>query len=68
MHMHISGIKYDKNGEKKHLTLKESDFNYPELLRAIKEFEIGGLVICESPSLEEDALLLRRIYSEYNLL
>jgi len=68
MHMHISGIKYDKNGEKKHLTLKESDFNYPELLRAIKEFKIGGLVICESPILEEDALLLRRIYSEYNLL
>ena len=68
MHMHISGIKYDKNGEKKHLTLKESDFNYPELLRAIKEFEIGGLVICESPILEEDALLLRKTYSEYNLL
>ncbi|MDR7664382.1 deoxyribonuclease IV [Methanosarcina sp. Z-7115] len=67
MHMHISGIKYDKNGEKKHLTLKESDFNYPELLRAIKEFEIGGLVICESPILEEDALLLRKTYSEYNL-
>ncbi len=68
MHMHISGIEYDKNGEKKHLTLKESDFNYPELLRAIKEFEIGGLVICESPILEEDALLLRKTYSEYNLL
>ena len=29
MHMHISGIEYDKNGEKKHMTLKESDFNSP---------------------------------------
>ena len=67
MHMHISGIKYDKNGEKKHLTLKESDFNYPELLRAIKEFEIGGLVICESPILEEDALLLRKTYGEIEI-
>ncbi|MFZ2498748.1 TIM barrel protein [Methanosarcina sp.] len=64
MHMHISGIEYGKNGEKKHLILKESDFNYPELLRALKEFEIKGLVICESPSLEEDALLLKKTYNE----
>jgi deoxyribonuclease-4 len=64
MHMHVSGIEYDRNGEKKHLTLKESDFNYPELLRALNEFETRGLLICESPSLEEDALLLRKTYYE----
>jgi len=64
MHMHVSGIEYDRNGEKKHLILKESDFNYLELLRAFKEFEIKGLVVCESPSLEEDALLLKKTYSE----
>ena len=64
MHMHISGIEYDRNGEKKHLTLKESDFNYPKLLVAIKEFKITGMAICESPNLEEDGLLLRNIYYE----
>jgi deoxyribonuclease IV len=64
MHMHISGIEYDRNGEKRHLTLKESDFNYPELLKALKEFEVRGRVICESPILEEDALLLRKTYME----
>lgn len=64
MHMHISGIEYNRNGEKKHLTLKESDFNYPELLVAIKEFKITGMAICESPNLEEDGLLLRNIYYE----
>lgn len=64
MHMHVSGIEYDRNGEKKHLTLKESDFNYPELLKALKEFEVKGLVICESPIMEEDALLLKRTYAE----
>jgi deoxyribonuclease-4 len=64
MHMHISGIEYDKNGEKKHLTLQGSDLNYMELLAAIKEFKVTGLVICESPSLEEDALLLRKTYHE----
>jgi len=64
MHMHVSGIEYDRNGEKRHLTLKESDFNYPELLKALKEFEVWGRVICESPILEEDALLLRKTYME----
>ncbi len=64
MHMHISGIEYNRNGEKKHLTLKESDFNYPELLVALKEFKIAGMAICESPNLEEDGLLLRNIYYE----
>jgi deoxyribonuclease-4 len=64
MHMHVSGIEYDRNGEKKHLTLKESDFNYPELMKALKEFKVKGLVICESPIMEEDALLLKRTYAE----
>jgi len=64
MHMHVSGIEYDRNGEKRHLTLKESDFNYPELLKALKEFKVRGRVICESPILEEDALLLKKTYSE----
>jgi deoxyribonuclease IV len=62
MHMHISGIEYDKNGEKKHMTLKESDFNYPEILRALKEFKTKGLLICESPNLEKDAILLKKNY------
>jgi len=62
MHMHISGIEYNSNGEKKHLTLKESDFNYSELLAALKEFKIKGMIICESPNLEEDGLLLKNIY------
>ncbi|WP_410507394.1 deoxyribonuclease IV [Methanosarcina hadiensis] len=64
MHMHVSGIEYDRNGEKRHLTLEESDFNYPELLRALKEFGVKGLVICESPIMEEDALLLKKTYME----
>ncbi|HOW15183.1 deoxyribonuclease IV [Methanosarcina sp.] len=64
MHMHVSGIEYDRNGEKRHLTLNESDFNYPELLRALKEFEVKGFVICESPIMEQDALLLKNTYME----
>lgn len=62
MHMHASGIEYDRNGEKKHLLLKESDFNYLELLKALKDFRVKGLLICESPSTEADALLLKQCY------
>jgi len=62
MRIHISGIAYTDKGEKKHLNLQESDFNYKDLLRAFKDFDIKGIVICESPNLEGDALLLQRTY------
>jgi len=62
MHIHVSGIAYGKKGELKHLDLKESDLRYVELLQALKDYKAKGLVICESPSLEEDALLLQETY------
>ncbi|MFC2059946.1 TIM barrel protein [Chloroflexota bacterium] len=62
MHIHASGIDYGKKGEIKHLNLRESDFQYVELLKALKDYDAGGLVICESPNLEEDALLLQSTY------
>ena len=63
MHIHVSGIDYGKKGEIKHLNLKESDFHYAELLRALRDYEAKGIVICESPNLEEDALLLQATYN-----
>jgi deoxyribonuclease-4 len=63
MHIHLSGIKYSGKGELSHLNLSESDMNYIELLKAWKEFDIKGLVICESPSLEGDALIMQEAYS-----
>lgn len=64
MHMHISGVEYGTSGEKKHLPLKESDLNYPDLIKSLKEFKAQGRVILESPILEEDALMLRMLYKE----
>lgn len=63
MHIHVSGIAYGEKGERKHLNLKESDFQYAELLKALKDYNVQGIVICESPNLEEDALLLQAIYN-----
>jgi deoxyribonuclease IV len=65
MHIHLSGINYNnKSGEIMHLNLKESDFAYTELLQALKEMEVKGVVICESPNLEEDALHLQETYNK----
>ena len=62
MHIHLSGIHYGAKGELKHLNLKESDLHYTELLQALKDCQAKGIVICESPNLEEDALLLQATY------
>lgn len=62
MHIHCSGIKYGPKGELKHLDLEESDFNYKELLRALKDTDVKGLLICESPNLEFDSLLMKKYY------
>ncbi len=65
LHIHVSGINYNsKSGEIMHLNLKESDFHYTELLQALKEQDVKGLVICESPNLEEDALHLQETYNK----
>jgi len=63
MHIHVSGIAYGGKGEIKHLNLKESDFQYDKLLKALKDYDVNGIVICESPNLEEDALLLQATYN-----
>jgi len=62
MHIHLSGINYSEKGERNHLILKESDMNYKDLMKVWKEFKIKGVVICESPNIEEDALLLKKSY------
>lgn len=63
LHMHISGIAYSDKGELHHLNLQESDFNYKDFLKALKEFNCQGVIIVESPNLEEDAVLLKKTYN-----
>ncbi|MCD6373163.1 MAG: TIM barrel protein [Thermococcus sp.] len=64
MHIHISGIEYTDRGEKNHLNLQESDMNWEDLLRVLKEFRVKGVVISESPNIEGDALLMKKKYEE----
>lgn len=62
MHIHMEGIEFTQRGEKNHVDLKECTFNYQDLLRVWKEFHIKGVVVCESPNIEQDALLLQKFY------
>ncbi|MBI4154646.1 TIM barrel protein [Candidatus Woesearchaeota archaeon] len=64
MHIHMSGIEYTDKGEKNHLTFKDSKFNYKDCLKALKEFKCKGVVTCESPLIEIDALLLKKTYEK----
>jgi len=64
LHVHVAGIDYGPKGERKHLNLEESDMDYVALLTALRDHGAGGVVICESPNLEEDALLLRDTYRQ----
>ena len=61
-HAHIAGIDYGEKGEKKHLMLEESDMNYKDLIKAFKKFDIKGVIVCESPVMERDAVLLKEYY------
>jgi deoxyribonuclease-4 len=62
MHIHVSGVEYNKRGEMKHLNLDESDFRYDEWVQALKDHGVEGMVICESPIQEHDALMLKNLY------
>lgn len=62
MHVHISGIEYSPKGERWHLNLKESDLKYSELLKVMKEFKAKGVIISESPNIEQDALLMKKTW------
>ncbi len=64
MHIHLQGMAHTQAGERKHLNLAASDLRYEELLHALIDRGVGGTVICESPNLEEDALLLERTYRQ----
>jgi deoxyribonuclease-4 len=65
MHIHLSGIAYGSKGEIEHLMLAESDLQYGQLLKALKERRAKGVVICESaPYPEDDALLLQQKYRD----
>jgi deoxyribonuclease-4 len=64
LHLHVSGIESGKGGERRHRNLLETSYRYEELIQALIDFQASGLVICESPNIEDDALLLQSTWRE----
>ncbi|MBI2143250.1 TIM barrel protein [Candidatus Woesearchaeota archaeon] len=64
MHIQIAGVNYSDKGELNHLQLKDSDLRYDEIVRSWKEFKIAGVVISESPNIEGDAMMLKKMYHQ----
>jgi len=62
MHLHYSGILYGPGGERKHLPFAESEARWQEYLKVLKDRNVGGVLVCESPAMEEDTILLRQTY------
>jgi|YelNatPaOPRAMG01_1025707.scaffolds.fasta_scaffold01830_15 deoxyribonuclease-4 len=62
MHIHVSGIKYSEKGEQSHLNIRKSDFKIREFLKCLKDYAVSGVLVCESPNIEGDTLLLKLIY------
>lgn len=64
LHVHLSGIAYGEKGERNHLTLEESDFDLGALLDVFKEFRCAGRILCESPAMEDDALVMKQHWAD----
>ena len=61
-HGHLAGIEYTAKGERQHLELEQSDMNYKDLLKVMKEFGVKGALVCESPNSEDDCKLIKNYY------
>jgi deoxyribonuclease-4 len=44
--------------------LEEADLDLKALLHALKDFGCGGRILCESPAMEEDALIMLKTWKE----
>ena len=62
MHIHISGVSSNNKGDLKHLNLEDSDFNWKDLMKALKKYDCKGYMISNSPNLEKDAKMLKDYY------
>lgn len=62
LHIHLSGIEYGPKGEKNHLKLADADLDMKALFKALNQFGCGGRILCESPIMEEDALIMKKTW------
>jgi len=64
LHIHLSGIAYGPKGEKEHLRVEEADLDFRALFRALSAFQARGRILCESPVMEDDAIILKQLWEQ----
>lgn len=66
LHCHFTRIEYTDAGERKHHVLMETEYGPPlePLLEALVECGWDATIICETPFLEKDALLMKQNYQK----
>jgi deoxyribonuclease IV len=64
LHIHLSGIEYSAKGERNHLPVLEADLDFKAIFKALKNVQAGGRILCESPAMEDDALILQQTWHE----
>ncbi|MDD2655622.1 MAG: TIM barrel protein [Candidatus ainarchaeum sp.] len=64
-HSHFSSIKYGEKGERNHLPISANVPPYKPLMKMLAENGISGRVVCESPRLEYDALIMQKEYLKH---
>ncbi len=66
LHTHFSKIEYGRGGEREHHTLAETEYG-PEwsiVCRGLKEVGVSAVIISESPILDRDAIVMKKICEE----
>lgn len=61
IHSHFSGIEYTDAGERNHLPIMVKKPDFAALASELKKRKQDIMIICESPYLERDALIMKRI-------
>ena len=64
LHIHLSGIQYGPKGEKSHLPVNESGLDTRAIFQALHSAGCQGRILCESPRMEKDALILKQQWLE----
>lgn len=64
-HSHFSSIEFTEKGERNHLPVSANKPPYRPLMRVLAENGYSGRVVCESPRLEYDALVLQNEYLKH---
>ncbi len=66
IHCHFSEVAYNEKGELNHLILgSKNEPSYKALMKVLAENDYCGTIICETPKLDIDALILQKEYEKY---